>query len=163
MYGIKGEKNLPAKTLDYLKGYMDSKPVRIGNAAYIQKQNDIYGILMDALHFQIVKFNDDDKNQELWSIVKSIVWVVANNWKLPDKGIWEYRNEDKHFTFSKVFPIPRIETSGGLIIGVKKFPPIPPKLEIVIDPPKNSFFSIFSSLHNLLTFFNSSKISLRFN
>ena len=102
MYGINGEKNLTEKTLNYLKGYMNSKPVRIGNAAYIQKQNDIYGILMDAIHFQIVKFNDDDKNQELWSIVKSIVWVVANNWKLPDKGIWEYRNEDKHFTFSKV-------------------------------------------------------------
>ena len=82
MYGINGEKNLTEKTLNYLKGYMNSKPVRIGNAAYIQKQNDIYGILMDAIHFQIVKFNDDDKNQELWSIVKSIVWVVANNWKL---------------------------------------------------------------------------------
>ena len=58
---------------------------------------------MDAIHYQIIKFNDDnEKYEELWSIVKSIVWVVANNWKLPDKGIWEFRNEDKHFTFSKV-------------------------------------------------------------
>mgnify|MGYP001255583825 FL=1 len=103
MYGINGEKNLKEKTLDYLKGYENSKPVRVGNAAYLQKQNDIYGILMDAIHYQIIKFNDDnEKHEELWSIVKSIVWVVANNWKLPDKGIWEFRNEDKHFTFSKV-------------------------------------------------------------
>ena len=103
MYGINGEKNLKEKTLDYLKGYENSKPVRVGNAAYLQKQNDIYGILMDAIHYLIIKFNDDnEKHEELWSIVKSIVWVVANNWKLPDKGIWEFRNEDKHFTFSKV-------------------------------------------------------------
>jgi GH15 family glucan-1,4-alpha-glucosidase len=89
--------------LDYFKGYKNSSPVRIGNAAFIQKQNDIYGILMDAIHYQILKFNqDNDKNEELWSIVKSIVWVVENNWSLPDKGIWEFRNEDKHFTFSKV-------------------------------------------------------------
>ena len=57
---------------------------------------------MDAINYQTSKFNDDnEKHEELWSIVKSIVWVVANNWKLPDKGIWEFRNEDKHFTFSK--------------------------------------------------------------
>ncbi|RPG82384.1 MAG: glycoside hydrolase family 15 protein, partial [Crocinitomicaceae bacterium TMED135] len=102
MYGISGEKNLTEKTLDYLSGYKNSKPVRIGNAAYLQKQNDIYGILMDAIHFQIQKYsNEDDKHEELWSIVKSIVWVVKNNWKLADKGIWEIRGDNMHFTFSK--------------------------------------------------------------
>ena len=103
MYGINGEKNLTEKTLDHLDGYEGSKPVRIGNAAYVQKQNDIYGILMDVIHYQIEKF--DDKNEEheaLWSIVKSTVWVVKNNWKLADKGIWEFRHEDRHFTFSKL-------------------------------------------------------------
>ena len=103
MYGIKGEKILTEKTLDHLSGYKNSKPVRIGNAAYSQKQNDIYGILMDAIHYKIEKYtHENDKHEELWSIVKSIVWVVNNNWKLPDKGIWEFRNEDKHFTFSKL-------------------------------------------------------------
>ena len=103
MYGISGEKNLTEKTLDYLSGYKNSKPVRIGNAAYLQKQNDIYGILMDAIHFQIQKYsNEDDKHEELWSIVKSIVWVVKNNWKLADKGIWEIRGDNMHFTFSKL-------------------------------------------------------------
>ena len=84
-------------------GYENSKPVRIGNATYSQKQNDIYGILMDAIHFQIDKYREDnDKHEELWSIVKLIIWVVEKNWKLPDRGIWEFRNENRHFTFSKL-------------------------------------------------------------
>ena len=103
MYGINGEKMLTEITLDHLSGYQGSKPVRIGNAAFIQKQNDIYGILMDAIHFQIEKYMDEtDKHEELWSIVKSIVWVVDHNWKQADKGIWEFRKEDRHFTFSKL-------------------------------------------------------------
>ena len=103
MYGINGEKMLTEKTLDHLSGYQGSKPVRIGNAAFIQKQNDIYGILMDAIHFQIEKYVDQtDRHEELWSIVKSIVWVVEHNWKIADKGIWEFRKEDRHFTFSKL-------------------------------------------------------------
>jgi len=103
MYGINGEKKLEEKILMHLGGYLNSKPVRIGNAAYIQKQNDIYGILVDAIYFQIKKnLNDTDNLEELWSIVKSIVWVVKNNWKKPDKGIWEFRKDDQHFTFSKL-------------------------------------------------------------
>jgi GH15 family glucan-1,4-alpha-glucosidase len=103
MYGINGEKILTEKKLDHLSGFMDSKPVRVGNAAYFQKQNDIYGILMDAIHFQILKFKDDKyKHEQLWSIVKSIVWSVNKNWKKADKGIWEFRNKEMHFTFSKL-------------------------------------------------------------
>ena len=103
MYGIDGQKTLTEKILKHLSGYKNSKPVRIGNAAYIQKQNDIYGILVDAIHFQIEKFKDISyKHEQLWSIVKSVVWVVEKNWKKPDKGIWEFRNEDQHFTFSKL-------------------------------------------------------------
>ncbi len=103
MYGIDGQKTLTEKILKHLSGYKNSKPVRIGNAAYIQKQNDIYGILVDAIHFQIEKFKDISyKHEQLWSIVKSVVWVVEKNWKNPDKGIWEFRNEDQHFTFSKL-------------------------------------------------------------
>ena len=103
MYGIDGQKTLTEKILKHLSGYKNSNPVRIGNAAYIQKQNDIYGILVDAIHFQIEKFKDISyKHEQLWSIVKSVVWVVEKNWKRPDKGIWEFRNEDQHFTFSKL-------------------------------------------------------------
>ncbi|MBL32286.1 MAG: glycoside hydrolase [Gammaproteobacteria bacterium] len=103
MYGIDGQKILTEKKLDHLSGYKNSKPVRVGNAAYTQKQNDIYGILVDVIHFQIEKFKEENyKYEQLWSIVKSVVWVVEKNWRKPDKGIWEFRNEDQHFTFSKL-------------------------------------------------------------
>lgn len=103
MYGINHEKKLTEEILEHLDGYMGSKPVRIGNAAYKQRQNDIYGILMDVIHQQVVNFSVDIENgEELWSITKGIVWVVSKHWQEPDKGIWEFRTEDRHFTFSKV-------------------------------------------------------------
>ncbi len=103
MYGINKEKKLTEITLDHLEGYKGSKPVRVGNAAYMQKQNDIYGILMDVIYEQLSSFSNDEENgEELWNITKGIVWIVGKHWQEPDKGIWEFRGEDKHFTFSKV-------------------------------------------------------------
>jgi len=103
MYGINKEKTLTENTLHHLSGYKGSKPVRVGNAAYEQKQNDIYGILMDVIHAQLAKFSTGIENgEELWGITKGIVWIVSRHWKEPDKGIWELRTEDRHFTFSKV-------------------------------------------------------------
>jgi len=103
MYGINKEKKLTEETLDHLSGYMGSKPVRIGNAAYSQRQNDIYGILMDVICQQLTSFSNDAENgEELWNITKGIVWVVSSHWQEPDKGIWEFRTEERHFTFSKV-------------------------------------------------------------
>jgi len=103
MYGINKEKKLSEIQLDHLSGYQNSRPVRIGNAAYKQRQNDIYGILMDAIHQQFAIFSLDTENsEELWNITKGIVWVVKKHWQEADKGIWEFRTEDRHFTFSKV-------------------------------------------------------------
>ncbi len=103
MYGIDGEKNLIERELNHLAGYEGSKPVRIGNAAYEQKQNDIYGILMDViLQFFQLYSTGVVLSEELWTIVRGIVEVVRENWQLPDKGIWEIRSEGRHFTFSKV-------------------------------------------------------------
>jgi len=103
MYGINREKQLTEKTLEHLSGYKGSRPVRIGNAAYRQRQHDIFGILMDMIHTQLVRFpNDIEHGEELWSLTKGMVWIVEKHWKEPDKGIWEFRTEDRHFTFSKV-------------------------------------------------------------
>ncbi|WP_276389947.1 glycoside hydrolase family 15 protein [Eudoraea chungangensis] len=103
MYGINKEKKLTEVTLDHLSGYKSSSPVRVGNAAYKQKQNDIYGILMDVIHAQLVRFDTNIENgEELWGLTKGIVWIVSRHWREADKGIWELRTEDKHFTFSKV-------------------------------------------------------------
>jgi alpha,alpha-trehalase len=103
MYGINKERILTEEILDHLKGYLGSYPVRVGNAAYVQKQNDIYGILVDVIYQQFKLFETTLENSEsLWTITRSIVRIVTENWKKPDKGIWEIRTEDKHFTFSKV-------------------------------------------------------------
>jgi GH15 family glucan-1,4-alpha-glucosidase len=103
MYGINKEKKLTEIILDHLSGYKNSKPVRIGNAAYAQKQNDIYGILMDVIYQQFLNLKQEIENvEELWNITKGIAWVVRKHWQEPDKGIWEFRTEDRHFTFSKV-------------------------------------------------------------
>ncbi|MCW3786014.1 glycoside hydrolase family 15 protein [Plebeiibacterium sediminum] len=103
MYGISGEKKLSEYELPHFSGYADSKPVRVGNAAYKQKQNDIYGILMDAIyqHFSLYSATLDF-SEDLWTVVRNVVKMVERNWKKPDKGIWEIRGESKHFTFSKV-------------------------------------------------------------
>ncbi len=103
MYGINGEKNLTEFELDHFSGYENSKPVRVGNAAYMQKQNDVYGILLDVLyqHFRIHE-TSLMHSEELWTLVRNVIRIVEANWEMPDKGIWEMRNEDKHFTFSKV-------------------------------------------------------------
>ncbi|MGZ2371452.1 glycoside hydrolase family 15 protein [Ancylomarina sp. YFZ004] len=103
MYGINGEKILPEFELDHLAGYEGSKPVRVGNAAYKQKQNDIYGILLDLIHQQFELFeNSLEHTEDLYTIVRSIVKVVEENWRKPDRGIWEIRGKSLHFTFSKV-------------------------------------------------------------
>ncbi len=103
MYGINGEKKLSEKILEHLNGYEGSKPVRIGNDAYRQKQNDIYGIMMDVIYQQFQVFDLAlDNSEALWTIIRSIVKIVERNWKKPDRGIWELRTDQKHFTFSKV-------------------------------------------------------------
>lgn len=103
MYGIDGESRLTEKILKHLDGYENSRPVRIGNDAYRQKQNDIYGILMDVIYQQFNVFKTSLQNSEaLWTMVRNIVNTVEVNWRKPDRGIWEIRNENKHFTFSKV-------------------------------------------------------------
>jgi len=103
MYGINGEKNLTENILDHLDGYEGSKPVRTGNAAYIQKQNDIYGILMEVIYQQFLQFETNLENsEELWTVTRGIVNIVETHWKEPDKGIWELRTEERHFVFSKL-------------------------------------------------------------
>jgi GH15 family glucan-1,4-alpha-glucosidase len=103
MYGIRGEKELPEKILEHLSGYKGSKPVRIGNAAHVQKQNDIYGVLLDVIYQNIDLFHVAlDETEDFWTIVRNVMFSVQQNWHLPDKGIWEIRGQEKHFTFSKV-------------------------------------------------------------
>ncbi|NLG17830.1 MAG: glycoside hydrolase family 15 protein [Fibrobacter sp.] len=103
MYGIRGEKNLAERLLTHLSGYENSTPVRVGNAAFNQKQNDIYGVLLDVIYLFLSTFRCDLHTKEsLWTIVRSITRTVTESWNEPDRGIWEFRSQKKHFTFSKL-------------------------------------------------------------
>jgi GH15 family glucan-1,4-alpha-glucosidase len=104
MYGINGEKTLTEKNLDWLQGYAASKPVRIGNAAYTQKQNDIFGVLLDAIYQYLLIFKREtvEDREDIWTVVRTLALEVEKTWHLKDSGIWEFRTNKKHFTFSKV-------------------------------------------------------------
>jgi len=104
MYGINGKKKLTEKILPRLQGYEDSKPVRIGNDAYKQKQNDIFGVLLDVIYqyLKIFKRNTVENREDLWTVVRTLGRHVEHNWMKKDRGIWEIRGRNKHFTFSKV-------------------------------------------------------------
>ena len=127
MYGIRGEKRLTEHELSHLSGYENSVPVRIGNAAYKQKQNDIYGILLDVVyqHFELYSM-DLEHSEELWTIVRNIVKIIQSNWEKPDRGIWEIRNENKHFTFSKVLCWVGVDRAVKIAQLLKREPYIKP-------------------------------------
>jgi alpha,alpha-trehalase len=103
MYGIRGERILTEEILEHLSGHENSKPVRIGNDAYHQRQNDSFGYLMDVI-YQYYRFFPGTLNEieDMFEVVKNIVRTVSRDWKEPDKGIWEIRGAEQHFVFSKV-------------------------------------------------------------
>jgi len=103
MYGIRGERTLTEEILPHLEGYKNTQPVRIGNDAYHQKQNDTFGYLMDVIYKYYQYFPGTlDDIEDMYEIVKNIVFTVIDDWQKPDKGIWEIRGREKHFVFSKV-------------------------------------------------------------
>jgi GH15 family glucan-1,4-alpha-glucosidase len=100
VYRIDGSKNLDEYELDHLHGYQGAKPVRIGNAAYSQRQNDVWGAVLDSLYLH-TKSRDwlDDR---VWRMARTQVERALEHWREPDRGIWEVRGEPKHFTSSKM-------------------------------------------------------------
>ena len=104
MYGIHGEEDLEEKELNHLPGYMDSRPVRIGNAAHKQVQNDLYGELIETIYtfFVVSRRTRHHVDEEIWTMVRSLVNHVVANWKTPDSGIWERREALQHYVHSKM-------------------------------------------------------------
>jgi GH15 family glucan-1,4-alpha-glucosidase len=100
MFGIGGETELTEKTLDHLTGYLGSRPVRIGNAAFEQRQNDVYGALLDSIY--IHSKTREGVPEHMAPIVFEQAEAAASAWHLPDQGIWEARGEPKHYVSSKL-------------------------------------------------------------
>jgi GH15 family glucan-1,4-alpha-glucosidase len=100
LYRIDGTQETPEMELDNLRGYMDSKPVRIGNAAYQQQQLDIYGELTDAIYLAN-KYGDASSHDD-WENEKRLLRWLAENWNREDEGIWEVRGGRRHFLHSRL-------------------------------------------------------------
>lgn len=100
MYGIDGRHALPEENLAHLEGYMQSRPVRIGNGAYRQLQLDIYGELLDSVY--LYNKYGEPISYDLWmNLIRLIDWVCAN-WQQADEGIWEVRGGRQEFLYSRV-------------------------------------------------------------
>jgi len=100
MYGIKGDMKLEESTLEHLKGYEGARPVRIGNAAFKQRQNDVYGAVLDSVYLHSKE--RDHIPVRLWPVLVDQVECAAASWKEPDQGIWEARGEPRHYVSSKL-------------------------------------------------------------
>ena len=100
MYGVDGRQKLDEISLDHLCGYENSRPVRIGNAAYQQLQLDIYGEMMDSIYLAN-KYGHGIPHAG-WQDVQRLLEWLRNNWRRPDEGIWEVRGGPREFLHSRV-------------------------------------------------------------
>ncbi|WP_344060061.1 glycoside hydrolase family 15 protein [Terrabacter lapilli] len=99
MYRVDGGRDLPERVLDHLPGYAGSLPVRVGNAAVGQRQTDVLGEVMIALHH--ARSRGLEENLDSWHLQRALVNHLAEHWQEPDHGLWEVRGPQRHFTHSR--------------------------------------------------------------
>jgi GH15 family glucan-1,4-alpha-glucosidase len=100
MYGIDGSRRLPEYTLDWLHGYENSAPVRVGNAAADQLQLDVWGEVLEGLH--LAREAGIGAQADAWDLQQALLDFLEGNWASPDNGLWEVRGPRRHFVHSKV-------------------------------------------------------------
>jgi GH15 family glucan-1,4-alpha-glucosidase len=100
MYGIDGRRDLTESTREDLSGYAGAKPVRIGNGAFDQRQNDVFGAVLDSILLHVRR--SDRLPRRLWPIVQSQAQRATAVWREPDQGIWEARGKPQHYVSSKL-------------------------------------------------------------
>jgi GH15 family glucan-1,4-alpha-glucosidase len=100
MYGIDGRRDLTESTRDDLSGYDGARPVRIGNGAFDQRQNDVFGAVLDSVFLHAVR--SKRLPRRLWPTVQSQAEGAAKVWREPDQGIWEARGAPQHYVSSKL-------------------------------------------------------------
>src|SRR5437588_3605694 len=100
MYGIDGRRDLTESTRDDLTGYAGARPVRVGNGAFDQRQNDVFGAVLDSILLHTRR--SERLPRRLWPIVQSQAECAIKVWKKPDQGIWEARGKPRHYVSSKL-------------------------------------------------------------
>jgi GH15 family glucan-1,4-alpha-glucosidase len=116
MYSIRGERHLTELEIEWLPGYENSKPVRVGNAAFKQYQLDVYGEVMDVLH--LTRRLGLPPSEDAWRVQLALMRFLEKGWREPDEGIWEVRGPRRHFTHSKVMAWVAFDRS---VADVEKF------------------------------------------
>ena len=101
MYTVRGEADLTEYLLEHLAGFRESKPVRVGNSAYQQRQIDVYGEVLDAVHLYHELMHQAVR-EDWWDEVGFMADEAAIRWRQPDHGIWEVRGGKRHFLYSKL-------------------------------------------------------------
>lgn len=100
MYGVLGERRLTEIELEWLPGYEESRPVRVGNAAHEQFQLDVYGEVMDVVH--VARRHGIPIEKHAWDLQRNLLKYLEGVWQNPDEGIWEVRGGRRHFVHSRV-------------------------------------------------------------
>ena len=100
MYGIDGRRDLTESTRDDLSGYAGARPVRIGNGAFDQRQNDVFGAALDSI--LVHSRRSQRLPRRLWPVVQAQATCATDVWREPDQGIWEARGEPQHYVSSKL-------------------------------------------------------------
>jgi alpha,alpha-trehalase len=100
MYGIDGRRDLTESARDDLSGYAGARPVRVGNGAFDQRQNDVYGAVLDSILLHTRR--SQRLPRRLWPIVESQAACATATWREPDQGIWEARGAPQHYVSSKL-------------------------------------------------------------
>ena len=100
MYGIDGRRDLTESTRDELSGYEGARPVRLGNGAFDQRQNDVYGAVLDSILLHTRR--SQRLPRRLWPLVETQAECATKVWREPDQGIWEARGKPQHYVSSKL-------------------------------------------------------------
>ena len=154
MYGIAGERRLAEWEVDWLPGYENSRPVRVGNAASDQVQLDVYGQLMGAIHYARIGGLVEDET--IWPFQKKLLEHLETIWQQPDYSIWEVRDKPAHFTFSKVMVWTAFDTAiksaehSGLDGPIEHWRALRDQIHAEVcergfDPRRNAFVQSYGS------------------
>src|SRR6188472_2316874 len=112
MYGIDGRRDLTELTRDDLSGYAGARPVRVGNGAWDQRQNDVFGAVLDSILLHTRR--SERLPRRLWPIVQSQAECAIKVWRKPDQGIWEARGKPRHYVSSKLMCWVALDRSAKL-------------------------------------------------
>ena len=118
LYGITQSSSLEEEILGHLRGYEDSRPVRIGNGAADHLQLDVFGEVISTIHSLLVL--DGEIPEEAWDLVCSFAEVVIKNWHRRDRGVWEVRGEPQRFVYSKVMCWAALDTAAYIAAAVEQ-------------------------------------------